>query len=245
MSNCCFGHKKDARTKEIDKDLKLFKDEEHQVIKMLLLGTGASGKSTVRKQLVIIHYGGFSVDERQNFKQILHRNVLQCIKMLVNYCKRNNVKLRKQYKTDIEQFSKIDVLSAHLTPEMAQRILLLWETKAIQKAYAKRSEIALPDCCAYLIKHMDRISQFDYVPTNDDVIQARQRTTGIQETKFQLDRFMINLVDMGGQRSERRKWMHCFQDVTALLYCIALNECTYMSLWLAFLVWLLICSFCF
>jgi len=27
----------------------------------------------------------------------------------------------------------------------------------------------------------------------------------------------------GGQRSERRKWIHCFQDVTAILFLISLS----------------------
>jgi len=32
------------------------------------------------------------------------------------------------------------------------------------------------------------------------------------------------MVDVGGQRSERKKWMHCFSDVTAVLFCVALSE---------------------
>jgi guanine nucleotide-binding protein G(i) subunit alpha len=29
---------------------------------------------------------------------------------------------------------------------------------------------------------------------------------------------------VGGQRSERRKWIHCFEDVTCLLFCVACSE---------------------
>ena len=31
------------------------------------------------------------------------------------------------------------------------------------------------------------------------------------------------IVDVGGQRSERKKWIHCFEDVTAILFFVALS----------------------
>ena len=33
-----------------------------------------------------------------------------------------------------------------------------------------------------------------------------------------------SVFDVGGQRSERRKWIHCFEGVTAILFCVALSE---------------------
>ena len=32
------------------------------------------------------------------------------------------------------------------------------------------------------------------------------------------------MVDVGGQRSERKKWIHCFEGVTAIIFCVALSE---------------------
>ena len=32
------------------------------------------------------------------------------------------------------------------------------------------------------------------------------------------------MVDVGGQRSERRKWIHCFEDVKAIIFLTAINE---------------------
>ncbi len=32
------------------------------------------------------------------------------------------------------------------------------------------------------------------------------------------------MFDVGGQRSERRKWIHCFEDVTSIIFLAALSE---------------------
>ena len=33
----------------------------------------------------------------------------------------------------------------------------------------------------------------------------------------------VRMVDVGGQRSERKKWIHCFEGVTAIVFCVALS----------------------
>jgi len=34
---------------------------------------------------------------------------------------------------------------------------------------------------------------------------------------------LIRMFDVGGQRSERKKWIHCFEGVTAIIFCVALS----------------------
>ena len=34
----------------------------------------------------------------------------------------------------------------------------------------------------------------------------------------------IHMFDVGGQRSERKKWIHCFESVTSIIFCTALSE---------------------
>jgi GTPase SAR1 family protein len=57
-----------------------------------------------------------------------------------------------------------------------------------------------------------------------DVLRARVRTTGIEEAQFELEEFKFRMLDVGGQRSERRKWIHCFDLVTAVIFCSSLSE---------------------
>lgn len=35
---------------------------------------------------------------------------------------------------------------------------------------------------------------------------------------------ILSMFDVGGQRSERKKWIHCFENVTSIIFCVALSE---------------------
>lgn len=61
------------------------------------------------------------------------------------------------------------------------------------------------------------------MPTDQDILRSRLKTTGITETVFDLGALTYRMFDVGGQRSERKKWIHCFENVTALLFLVAIS----------------------
>lgn len=69
-----------------------------------------------------------------------------------------------------------------------------------------------------------RIGQPNYMPSDQDVLRSRVKSTGITETTFVIDQLTYRMFDVGGQRSERKKWIHCFENVTALLFLVAISE---------------------
>jgi len=64
----------------------------------------------------------------------------------------------------------------------------------------------------------------NYLPTQQDVLRSRVRTTGIVENEFEIDGNKFKMFDVGGQRNERKKWIHCFENVTAVLFVAAVSE---------------------
>ena len=76
---------------------------------------------------------------------------------------------------------------------------------------------------SYFYSDLDRLFDTAYYPTEQDIIQCRARTIGITETTFVLRDHEMLMVDVGGQKSERRKWIHCFQDVTSILFLVSLS----------------------
>ncbi len=71
---------------------------------------------------------------------------------------------------------------------------------------------------------MNRIASPKYTPNNEDVLRARITTTGVNVFNFKSGPLSIKMIDVGGQRSERRHWVETFDNVTTLIFCVALSE---------------------
>jgi len=210
--------------KQINVDLRGEQKKMSRAVKLLLLGTGESGKSTIAKQMKIIHLKGFTQDELISYRPIIHCNTLESIQILINGAKTFGYELTSENQPIANTFVGINPLNTEFTSAQAAQIKKLWADESIQKVWQRRNELQLPDVANFLFENLDRISSPNYIPDQNDCLRCRARTTGIIETKFEIAQFEFRIVDVGGQRSERKKWISCFQDVMALLFCVALSE---------------------
>ena len=69
-----------------------------------------------------------------------------------------------------------------------------------------------------------KLTSPEYVPTLYDVLLCRNRTSGLSEFEFRFKGQNLVIVDVGGQRAERRKWIHSFDQVNLLLFFVSLGE---------------------
>lgn len=88
---------------------------------------------------------------------------------------------------------------------------------------SKRVTRTISDFINSFFEDVDRLFMRDYVPSDQDVLRSRLRTTGITETIFDLGTLTYRMFDVGGQRSERKKWIHCFENVNCLLFLVAIS----------------------
>jgi len=109
--------------------------------------------------------------------------------------------------------------------ELKPLIISLSRDPAIQAAYfSKHRPVEMFDAAPYFWEHLDRVLAEDYEPDNDDILRCRAATTGIVHTPFVIKNTHFSFFDVGGQKNERKKWIHCFENVTAMLYIANLNE---------------------
>jgi len=217
-----------SRTSEsanIDKSIKSVCREDRFSLKILILGTTASGKSTITKQMRLLHTDGFSEEEKRNYRTIITLNLFMGMKELVIQAEKFNYKITRKNKKIAKFFAESNPYSPEeLSPDLVEKAKALWEDKGIVKTFERRHEFDLSPNTVYCMNNIGRIASPEYDPTNEDVLHARQRTTGIVETKFKKDKYKWTIIDVGGQRTERRKWINCFDSVNAVIYVASLDE---------------------
>jgi len=215
--------------KIIEKRLKRDKLDSRNELKLLLLGTGESGKSTFIKQMRIIHDCDYTDNERKKFVQYVYHNIFIAIQSLIKAM--NELKIEYKNESNLENAKLLETVFVDyktsltvLDKNFVEAIKQLWSDSGVQECYNKRNEFQLSDSAKYYFDQIDRISDINYLPTQQDILRVRIPTTGINEYTFVLSSVRFRIVDVGGQRSERRKWIHCFENVTSIIFLAALNE---------------------
>ncbi len=210
-----------ARSKALDRRMSIDNNVEEQKIKLLLLGAGESGKSTIFKQMRILYGDEMKEDERKNFVQIVHGNCITSMKLAIESAPSLNVKVADE--PSVNALKDLDAFSA-ITPEIGKAIKSLWSDPGILKVFENKSKFQITDSAEYWFNAIDRISDPAFIPTVQDVLRSRVRTSGIVENTYTIEGVQFVMYDVGGQRNERKKWIHCFDDVTAIIFVAALSS---------------------
>ncbi|EYC01588.1 hypothetical protein Y032_0106g3771 [Ancylostoma ceylanicum] len=217
------------KSKAIDKEMMQGHIAQQKVVKLLLLGAGECGKSTVLKQMRILHDHGFSQEEADQQKGVVYNNTVQAMAMILRAMNSLKISLEDPSK-EADARVVLDTIKAGqesepFTPELTQALKNLWADPAISvTAISRGNEFQLTESAPHFLSSIDRIAAKDYKPTEHDILLSRIKTTGIVEVKFQMKNVDFRVFDVGGQRSERKKWIHCFEDVNAIIFIAAISE---------------------
>lgn len=217
-----------SRSEAIDKQLKMDAQRAASEVKLLLLGAGESGKSTIVKQMKIIHEKGYTKEECLQYRPIVFSNTIQSLIAIIRAMGQLRIGLADPNRVDDAKklFSLANTVddTDELSHELSFVMKRLWRDGGVQTCFSRSREYQLNDSAPYYLNALDRISSPNYVPTQQDVLRTRVKTTGIIETYFTYKNLNIKMLDVGGQRSERKKWIHCFEGVTAIIFCVAMSE---------------------
>ncbi|GAV28155.1 hypothetical protein PMKS-001624 [Pichia membranifaciens] len=297
---------------KLEKLMQQSKVNKKNQVKMLLLGAGESGKSTVLKQMRLLHLGGFSPQERIQYKNIIWADTVASMQTLIIQARNLGIQLESddpesplfQYKQNILNYKPLesidtpaaggvtflkdylvkyseksaverrnkssgradagwmdennstdgtlvsdqlltdyketdDLLKDYIvdkvnTPltiknlskdDIAESVERLWnDDEGIKQCFGRSNLFQLEGSSSYFFDKVHNYADPNYVCTDEDILKGRIKTTGITETNFNINGIKFKLLDAGGQRSERKKWIHCFQDITCACFVLAVSE---------------------
>jgi guanine nucleotide-binding protein G(o) subunit alpha len=217
-----------ARSKALDKQLKEDAEKAAKDVKLLLLGAGECGKSTILKQMKIINMDGYSKEDFEQSKEIVYSNTITSLASMIHAMRHLNIPYGEPERENDAGMvlDKINRMAdtEPFEPELLAAMKRLWADSGVQVAFSRANEYQLNDSAQYFLDKMDEIAKPDYLPSTQDILRTRVKTTGIVEINFLLKDLNFRVFDVGGQRSERKKWIHCFEDVTAIIFIVAMSE---------------------
>jgi len=218
---------------KIDEQTKIYVEVERIKYKLLLLGAGESGKSTLLKQMRMLHGRQFDQSELLAAKPHLTQNVIEAMRTLAIYSdilgdQGKDTKVLEENKEIRDRVARMSD-KQKFTAEHYEDFVKLWADPHIKKTLEYKNQFQLIDTVEYLFENMDKYFRDEYIPTFTDLLHSRQRTTGVNKIKFVLqDRQggieeIYEIFDVGGQKNERRKWMHFFDNTAAIIFVAALS----------------------
>jgi len=221
----------------IEKQMEEAQKMEEEKIKILLLGAGESGKSTIFKQFQILYGAPRSNKDLKMFAAAVRNNITVLLKRLIPLV--GSLKLEEKFEpNERAAYNKIletisgqksspaeqAVADAAIPVNLKEEIQTLFQSKTWESVWADRSTVNAHDGHKLFIDELDVIAAPDYVPTAQHIVNARIRTTYAVKEEYDIGGKRFEIYDVGGQRSERKKWMPLFDKVTAIIFVAALSE---------------------
>lgn len=96
--------------------------------------------------------------------------------------------------------------------------------RSCDSKHSTRAHREFPESALYFLDSMDRILNVEYVPTLQDLLRCPTEETGIAELNLEIDSLAFKLIDISQMVTDRRKWLHFFEDVAFVLFVVSLAE---------------------
>jgi guanine nucleotide-binding protein subunit alpha len=111
------------------------------------IGAGESGKSTILKQMKLLHDGGYTQDERQAFKEIIFSNTIQPMQAILEAMQNLGCRLKDENRlfASVILDQSCQVERNFLPPDVTQAIKVLWKDPNLQSVFERSREYQLND----------------------------------------------------------------------------------------------------
>ncbi|KAI9184558.1 Guanine nucleotide-binding protein subunit alpha-13 [Blastocladiella emersonii ATCC 22665] len=235
---------------EIDRQLKAERKTDEEFVKLLLLGTTESGKSTVLKQLKLINHGtlvdkdaagaalptataavngetglGAGMMDMDAWAGVIRGNLYDALLRILDYCAATNRDLGKPASAIRTGVDLLRNGAESAAPTVVDALQLLLADKKFVGAMREGldGKFQLLDSAITFIENAATILAANYVPTNEHILLARLPTSAITETRINFNGMQCKIYDVVGAHNKRHAWLPFFDSCTCVLFVAALS----------------------
>ncbi|MCJ1434227.1 guanine nucleotide-binding protein subunit alpha [Xylographa pallens] len=189
--------------------------------KTLILGSSESGKSTLLKSLMLHTEATYTLGERASFKEIIFSNTIQSMRVILEAMESLGIALGNQMNEyHVQTIFMQPAQLEELDTKIVDAIESLYMDSGVRECLKRAREYQINDSAEHQFRSIQRLGSSSYVPTDQDILRSRVKTCGITETTFDASGQEIHVFDFGGLRTERKKWIHCFEKVGVILFTV-------------------------
>jgi len=219
-------------------------------VKLLLLGDANVGKSTIFRQMQLLYKGGFDDQDREGARNYIVENVLEALVQLDAATDDLGVEVLEENEDLVDEIKPELLKLKARQPDQTKFTISVWDSverlwrdpgiqavfQEIQRPTGSRvegSDKAMPEVLGYFLRQVDRIRRDDYMPSDDDILHLRQKSSEAETLNFRLDvassggkkvKMEMEWTDVGGQLRDRSEWSRNGKDLDAVIFVISLGN---------------------
>ncbi|CAG9997057.1 unnamed protein product [Clonostachys byssicola] len=199
-------------------------DKSNASKRILLVGSSESGKSTLIKSLACA-FDPFDEQTRQTYIENIIEICVETMRLLVietdidrvggDFGLQNECRLLMEDGNDRRDKLK-------MREDVAGAISSIWQNPEMQMRFEHRRQhqemYYLPTSSEYFLDSVSRLADRNYLPTDSDILRSYCKTSGVCPFEFASAGRSYTFYDVGGARSQRRKWIELFPKADVFMW---------------------------
>ncbi|KAI0448645.1 G-protein alpha subunit-domain-containing protein [Xylaria acuta] len=201
------------------------------IVKVLLLGASGGGKTTLLNTLQLFTQAECVKRDESYLRTLVWQNALDSARAVLRAMEELDMDpeltalARRLLLEPCSDCDRDPALNPQHATEVASEISFLLSVRGFQEVTRWRNGRGNThqshDNGEYFIENINRLAEqaaHRSAATDGDLLRTQVTTTGIHQVTVTYQGSQFCVYDVGGERSERKKWIHAFKDVSAVIY---------------------------
>lgn len=191
-------------------------------LRVLIIGSGDTGKSVLSLQLESL-YNNIKQEIVSEYLKQIKQVIIADAKAIVNYMEKISIPVGERLADAVIQVKKAQAVPEAFTVQLAQTISSLWVDAGFKTAYLQIASELHENIDTYF-PVADKIANNTYQLDNELLLKASIPTVGYMTHQFTINDMNTEIIEIGGNKSQREQWHKTYKGVDLIIYVASLSD---------------------